>query len=125
MISEVFRGIFINFHLILKPLTSGGHAAEVTGASALFGASNFFWILSMYELFKKKWMAGSYLTNNNITIVLILVAASFSLFIVLTTKIESDMNYVRIGAFNLWMSKVISLFYVVGSFIVLFGFILS
>lgn len=124
MILNLFRCIYWNLHVLLQSYTADSEVAKRLGSASLFGSATLFWLLSIYK------MGASFIINGDpfmnvfqVGLVLVL-SVGFSIFIVVTAKDSIDGDYVRFGLISKTLSKFLSLFYVVGSFILFFGFIL-
>ena len=124
MILDFFRCIYWNSHVLLQSYTADSEAAKRLGSSSFFGSATLFWLLSIYK------MGAGLIINENPLMnvfqigVVFVLSASFSIFIAVTTKDSVDGDYVRFSLLSKPLSKLLSLFYVVGSFILFFGFIL-
>lgn len=110
--------------MLLQSYTADSEVAETLGSASLFGSGTLFWLLSIYKICAGFIIDGNPLINVLQVGVVFVLSVTFSIFIVVTTKDSVEGGYVRIGSLNKSLSKIISLFYVVGSFILFFGFIL-
>ena len=124
MIFNFFRNIFWNFHVLLQSYSADTEVVKTLGSASLFGSGTLFWSLSIYELCASFIIKSDPLMNSLPMFFVFLFSLAFSILIIVTTKNNVDEGYVRIGFLNKSFSKLISLFYVVGSFILFFGFII-
>lgn len=124
MIFDFFRYIYWNFHVSLRSFTADSEVADTMGSASLFGSGTLFWLLSIYKVSAGFIIDGNPLMNVLYVGAVFVLAIAFAIVVVVTTKESVDGGYVRIGVLNKSLSKIVSLLYVVGSFITFFGFIL-
>lgn len=125
MILNLFRCIYWNLHVLLQSYTVDSEVAKTLGSSSLFGSATLFWLLSIYKMGAGLIINADPLMNVFHVGIVFVLSVSFSIFIAATTKDSINEDYVRLGPLGKNLSKFLSLVYVVGSFILFFGFILN
>tara|TARA_Y100001934_G_C12309709_1_gene754298 strand:- start:639 stop:1010 length:372 start_codon:yes stop_codon:yes gene_type:complete len=123
MILRFFRRIYWRFHVLIQPITADSESAKILGSSSLFTMATLFWLISIYKSIAKFYIVNPLLDRPKVGIVFIL-ALAISVFIILTTNKEIENWGQRQGFLYKYVFGLLSLIYVVGSYIVFFGFTL-
>lgn len=121
---SIMRRIYWNLHLLVSPYTAGDKETKVIGSSSLFASSTLFWMLSVYHLVARYILKERPIDAGWYVAVVFVLSTALSLYIVITTKLEENTEYVRIGVLNKKLSKLFSFSYLVGSYIVFVRYVL-
>ncbi len=120
LIVKILRAIYWRFHILIEPFTADSESAKILGSSSLFAVATSFWFLSIYKGIAKHFMDRPLLDRPKVGVVFLL-ALAISIYIITTTKSGKEYLPYR----NTWVYGLLSLIYVVGSWLMFFGFTLS
>jgi len=120
-----FRYIYRNLHNVLKQYTIDDDSARIMGSSSLFTSATLFWFLSIYTFCSEFMGQKSPMLDVNFVGLVFIISVGFSIYIVFTTKGLTDTKEATKASAMAILPKIISLSYLIGSFILFFGYALE
>lgn len=122
---KILKALYWNQHVLLRPYTLGGENIQFMGSASTFTSCTLFLAWSVYGNIMKQLGDGDPLRNEYHMFEITTIASlTLSFAVIIKTKKSEDNSYVKMGFIGKKLAAFLSFVYLVGAFVLFFGFTL-